>query len=81
MTGKALLQGALFAAAGSLITLGCMHATQAAGPPQNPTTIDGLTGYTLRVIKPGEMTSMLYMQGRVNVYVDADNKITRVSFF
>jgi hypothetical protein len=80
MTLKSLLQGAVFAAGGSLITLGCMHATQA-DPPQNPTTLDGINGYTLRVIKPGEMTSMLYMKNRVNIYVDADEKITRFSFF
>jgi len=81
MTLKSLLQGTLFAAAGSLITLGCMHATQAADPSQNPATIDGLTGYTLRVIKPGEMTSMLYMENRVDIYVDDDSKITRIAFF
>jgi hypothetical protein len=49
--------------------------------PSDPTTVDGLKGYELRVLHPGEMTSMLYRAGRVNITVDKDNKITNVSFF
>ncbi|MGH6872241.1 MAG: I78 family peptidase inhibitor [Rhizomicrobium sp.] len=61
----------------SLIALGCASQAQ----PDNPATIDGLKGYTLRVIHPGEMVSMIYMKNRVTVTVDKDNKITNVSFY
>ncbi|HTQ13739.1 MAG TPA: I78 family peptidase inhibitor [Rhizomicrobium sp.] len=47
----------------------------------NPTTVDGLKGYTLRVIHPGEMVSMIYMKNRVTVTVDKDNRITNVAFY
>jgi len=56
--------------------LGCAGADTA-----NPTAVDGLKGYTLRVIHPGEMLPMIYQSGRVNITVDKDNKITNVSFF
>jgi hypothetical protein len=55
---------------------GASHADQA-----NPTTIEGLKGYTLRVIHPGEMVPMLYQAGRVNITVDKANRITNVSFY
>jgi hypothetical protein len=65
------------AAAFSFVAVGCAsHAD-----PANPTTIDGLKGYTLRVIHPGEMVPMLYQPGRVNITVDKNDKITQVSFF
>jgi outer membrane lipoprotein SlyB len=60
----------------ALAVFGCASADTA-----NPTTIDGLKGYTLRVVHPGEMLPMIYQAGRVNITVDKDNKITAVSFF
>jgi len=63
-------------AAVALAVLGC-----ASADTTNPTTIDGLKGYTLRVIHPGEMLPMIYQSGRVNITVDKDNKITAISFF
>lgn len=68
---------ALAIAALSFAGVGCASRAQDA----DPTTIDGLKGYTLRVIHPGEMISMLYMKNRVTVTVDKDNKITNVSFY
>lgn len=65
------------AVAFSLVTVGfASHAD-----PANPTTIDGLKGYTLRVIHPGEMVPMIYRPGRVNITVDKNDKIAQVSFF
>ncbi|HXL99117.1 MAG TPA: I78 family peptidase inhibitor [Rhizomicrobium sp.] len=63
-------------AAVALAVFGCASADTV-----NPTTVDGLEGYTLRVIHPGEMLPMIYQSGRVNITVDKDNKITAVSFF
>jgi outer membrane lipoprotein SlyB len=63
-------------AAVTLAVFGCASADTA-----NPTTVDGLKGYTLRVIHPGEMLPMIYQSGRVNITVDKDNKITAISFF
>lgn len=65
------------AAAFSLMAVG--GASQA--EPANPTTIDGLKGYALRVIHPGQMVPMLYQAGRVNITVDKNDKIAQVSFF
>ncbi|HEY8699201.1 MAG TPA: I78 family peptidase inhibitor [Rhizomicrobium sp.] len=65
------------AAAFSLVAVGgASHAD-----PATPTTIDGLKGYTLRVIHPGQMVPMLYQPGRVNITVNKNDKITQVSFF
>jgi hypothetical protein len=33
---------------------------------------------TARVLKPGQMVTMEYMDGRLNVYVDAKNVIERI---
>jgi Peptidase inhibitor I78 family len=76
MTLKTISQIGLCAAIGAVAGFQIGHAADA-----NPTTIDGLNGYVLRVIHPGEMTSMLYRPGRVNITVDKDNKITGVSFY
>ena len=71
----------LYAGVGAVAALTLFQIGCAASQPANPTTVDGLKGYTLRVIHPGEMVSMLYMAGRVNVTVDKDNKITNVAFY
>jgi hypothetical protein len=66
----------LLAAAAVSLTVVCMpHADTA-----TPTTIDGLKGYTLRVLHPGDMMTMDYREDRVNIHVDKDNKITEVTF-
>jgi hypothetical protein len=70
-----------YAGVGAAVALTLFQIGCAAGAPSNPTTVDGLKGYTLRVIHPGEMVSMLYMAGRATVTVDKDNKITNVAFY
>ena len=81
MTLKGLSKVGLYAAIGAVAALTLVQVGCAAGETANPTTVDGLKGYTLRAIHPGEMVSMLYMAGRVNVTVDKDNKITNVAFY
>jgi hypothetical protein len=81
MTLTRFSKAGLYAGIGAVAALILVQVGCAAGAPSNPTTVDGLKGYTLRVIHPGEMVSMLYMAGRVTVTVDKDNKITGVSFY
>ena len=81
MTLTGFSKAGFYAGAGAVAALTLFQIGCAASQPSNPTTIDGLKGYTLRVIHPGEMVSMLYMAGRVNVTVDKDNKITNLAFY
>ena len=76
MTLKSISQIGL---CGAIAAVAGFQAGHAAGA--NPTAVEGLKGYVLRVLHPGEMTSMLYRPGRVNLTVDKDNKITGVSFY
>ena len=76
MTLKSISQIGLCAGIAAVAGFQAGHAADA-----NPATVDGLKGYVLRVLHPGEMTSMLYRSGRVNITVDKDNKITGVSFY
>ncbi len=76
---KAFSKIGLCAAIAALGAIAGFQIGQAA--PSNPTTIDGLKSFTLRVMHPGEMTSMLYRAGRVNITIDKNDKITGVSFF
>ena len=34
---------------------------------------------TARVLKPGQMVTMEFIEGRLNIYVDAANSITRIA--
>jgi hypothetical protein len=81
MTLTEFSKASLYAGLGAVAALTLVQSGCAAGQPSNPTTVDGLKGYTLRVIHPGEMVSMLYMMGRVTVTVDKDNKITNIAFY
>ena len=81
MTFTELSKAGFYAGTGAVVALALFQIGCAASQPSNPTTVDGLKGYTLRVIHPGEMVSMLYMAGRVNVTVDKDNKITNLAFY
>ncbi|HEX3674029.1 MAG TPA: I78 family peptidase inhibitor [Rhizomicrobium sp.] len=76
MTLRTISKIGLCAAIGAVAGFQAGHAASA-----NPTTVDGLKGYVLRVLHPGEMTSMLYRAGRVNITVDKNDKITGVSFY
>jgi hypothetical protein len=78
---KRFSQAGLYMAVGAVVALAVVQSGCAVAEPSNPTTVDGLKGYTLRVIHPGEMVSMLFMAGRVTVTVDKDNKITNVAFY
>jgi hypothetical protein len=66
--------------AAAVFSLGAVACASQA-EPADPTTIDGLKGYALRVIHPGEMVPMIYQPGRVNITVDKNDKITQMSFF
>jgi hypothetical protein len=81
MTLAGFSKAGLYMGLGALAALTLVQVGCAAGETTNPTTVDGLKGYTLRVIHPGEMVSMLYMAGRVTVTVDKDSKITNVAFY
>lgn len=59
----------------------CAPLAATPGPAAPPTTIAGLVGRSLRVIHPGDAVTMDYRPDRVNVFVTAQNIITRVGFF
>lgn len=48
--------------------------------PTPPSTVDGLKGYVLRVIRPGDAWTLDLRRDRVNITVDENDRITGVSF-
>ncbi|HEX3810684.1 MAG TPA: I78 family peptidase inhibitor [Rhizomicrobium sp.] len=81
MSLSGFLKAGLFTALGVIATLLLFETNLFAQQQTNPTQVDGLKGYVLRVIHPGEVVTMEYREGRVNVTVGKDGKITDVKFY
>ena len=81
MTFSGFFRAGLFMAIGVVVTLALFETNLFAEQQNDPTQVDGLKGYVLRVLHPGEAVTMEYRKGRVNITVDKDDKITDVKFY
>jgi hypothetical protein len=46
----------------------------------NPSALEDLKGYRIRVVKPGQMMDQAVLPDRITVWVDTENRVTEAKY-